>query len=259
MALPACTAGVCSSSCAAGFADCDRDLGRGALGNGCETSLADDPQNCGACGAPCAAAAGTVAACAARRCGWYALVTSPLTGSRLHGGPGGLPFSMLCQANEVVTGLRVVATDAWLYGLAVDCGHLELARTGAAYTVKITPGKTFDMVGASITGQPPPVPLKCPPSTVVIAVTGTTWSTAAFTENVKAITLTCAELVVDAARQVTVRAPTTMLSAGSTTGGVTPFADACGVAGALVGLTGRNGTLIDAVATTCGKVAVALQ
>jgi hypothetical protein len=51
-AFAACTAGVCKvAACSAGFGDCD-----GQSGNGCETDLAVDPSNCGACGNVCAVA-----------------------------------------------------------------------------------------------------------------------------------------------------------------------------------------------------------
>jgi hypothetical protein len=39
---------TCSIACTAGFSDCD-----GNPANGCETDTGTDPQNCGACGAPC--------------------------------------------------------------------------------------------------------------------------------------------------------------------------------------------------------------
>lgn len=45
----ACTAGVCAGACAAGFADCNGDK----LADGCETNIASDAANCGACGDSC--------------------------------------------------------------------------------------------------------------------------------------------------------------------------------------------------------------
>ena len=45
----ACTDGVCSTSCNAGFADCDADAA-----NGCEVDTRTDTMNCGACGGACA-------------------------------------------------------------------------------------------------------------------------------------------------------------------------------------------------------------
>ncbi len=46
-----CTAGACVQTCSLGFGDCN---GNKPL-DGCETSLAADPDNCGACGITCAA------------------------------------------------------------------------------------------------------------------------------------------------------------------------------------------------------------
>jgi len=53
-----CTNGLCTSTCDEGFADCDSDDS-----NGCETDLASDDANCGACGAMCSGGS-----CAASSC-----------------------------------------------------------------------------------------------------------------------------------------------------------------------------------------------
>lgn len=45
-----CKASTCGQHCAAGFGDCNTDF----CGDGCETSLAYDEKNCGACGHECA-------------------------------------------------------------------------------------------------------------------------------------------------------------------------------------------------------------
>ncbi len=50
IAMPACTGGVCTRSCDAGFDDCDADK----LTNGCETDLLTSESNCGFCGNACA-------------------------------------------------------------------------------------------------------------------------------------------------------------------------------------------------------------
>ncbi len=54
-----CTATVCGSTCATGFGDCD-----GLSSNGCESNLATDSRNCGACGTACTGGQ----TCAARVC-----------------------------------------------------------------------------------------------------------------------------------------------------------------------------------------------
>jgi hypothetical protein len=58
----ACSVGSCVLSCDAGFASCD-----GNAANGCETQIAVDTANCGACGAACSTAGGT-ASCTAGAC-----------------------------------------------------------------------------------------------------------------------------------------------------------------------------------------------
>jgi hypothetical protein len=58
-----CSAGVCTPSCSAGYADCNGD-------GICETSLMSSPTNCGACGAVCPSAANANAVCQSGGCGW---------------------------------------------------------------------------------------------------------------------------------------------------------------------------------------------
>jgi hypothetical protein len=61
-ATPACAAGRCGFTCAAGFADCD-----GSAANGCEVNTTNTPSHCGACGRACAVPNGT-AGCAMSQC-----------------------------------------------------------------------------------------------------------------------------------------------------------------------------------------------
>jgi hypothetical protein len=57
-----CVSSVCVPNCSGGSDDCDGDPA-----NGCETSTATDPQNCGACSVACGTSNGT-AGCAAGQC-----------------------------------------------------------------------------------------------------------------------------------------------------------------------------------------------
>jgi hypothetical protein len=58
-----CNNGVCSASCSAGSADCDKNPD-----NGCEVSTKDDVANCGACGKICGKQNTTTSACSNGSC-----------------------------------------------------------------------------------------------------------------------------------------------------------------------------------------------
>jgi hypothetical protein len=63
-----CMGGTCGlSPCATGTRDCNMNLGTG--GDGCETSVLNDPNNCGACGNTCAVAPNRSATCTMGVCG----------------------------------------------------------------------------------------------------------------------------------------------------------------------------------------------
>ena len=51
--VPSCQSGACSYVCLKGFADCNGDLAKGSLGDGCEVDLLTDNANCGACNTAC--------------------------------------------------------------------------------------------------------------------------------------------------------------------------------------------------------------
>ena len=65
VANPTCGVALCNGVCDGGFADCNGDK----LGDGCETGISMDLNNCGACGKVCPAPPNAVAGCANSMCG----------------------------------------------------------------------------------------------------------------------------------------------------------------------------------------------
>ncbi len=63
-AQPACSAGSCAITCNPNFGNCN-----GNNLDGCETPLASDPMNCGACNMRCPSASGAAATCTSGMCG----------------------------------------------------------------------------------------------------------------------------------------------------------------------------------------------
>ncbi|MBI5534379.1 MAG: hypothetical protein HY898_16770 [Deltaproteobacteria bacterium] len=63
----ACTLGVCTSSCQAGYGNCSQPAAP-ALDDGCESDLSTSTANCGACGRPCSGSNAASLSCAAGLC-----------------------------------------------------------------------------------------------------------------------------------------------------------------------------------------------
>ncbi len=62
-AAPSCSSGTCALACNTGFANCD-----GSNANGCEQSITDDVNHCGACAMRCASADNAAPRCASGTC-----------------------------------------------------------------------------------------------------------------------------------------------------------------------------------------------
>jgi hypothetical protein len=65
--LAQCSAGLCDSTCVAGFGNCTTP-GAPTADNGCETNTGTDPANCGACGRACSTAGTAALACSGGLC-----------------------------------------------------------------------------------------------------------------------------------------------------------------------------------------------
>ncbi len=134
-AMQACVNGACAlGDCDTGFENCDGDDS-----NGCETNIAEDPANCGACGAVCviphATASCTNGTCGIGACdsGWMDCNDDPTDGCEADV----MNDSMNCGA----CGIRCCVNDPTCQaGLCGTCGCTQ-------YTVNC-PG---DPIGACIT------------------------------------------------------------------------------------------------------------
>jgi hypothetical protein len=117
--IPSCSAGACGVACNQKTGNCDKDDT-----NGCETSLGDDPKNCGACGHDCEGGACTDGVCQP-----FALV----------GGEG--------TCNQI----RLTATDVFwtALGKGVDgCPKTGCGGIGASFLPLSTDG--FGIGGSSV-------------------------------------------------------------------------------------------------------------
>src|ERR1043165_6720377 len=164
---------------------------------------------------------------------------------------------MLCNPGDVAIGIRGYVSQDSLYGIAVDCGRLEIRPNGTSEMLDIVATRSPAIIG----GYPDQTAqtkfaLPCPPSSIVTAVSGATlppWGDARIC--VKELTLSCSPVKVDSTRKLVIGASPTMISAGKQDDTSTAFpADTCGPGGAVTGFTGNNGNLLDAVAIQCGTV-----
>jgi hypothetical protein len=197
--------------------------------------------------------------CSAGACGTYDVTVTHTSVSPLYGNAdGGSDFRMPCGANEAVIGISGVGSDA-VYGLGASCGRLELRQTDGGYAVQVTPTSVLPVVGGNVTPSPPGFSLQCPPSTLVSAVSGTTWAPPTYKELVKELTITCSELAIDSSLNVTHLPPAATLDAGVVSGTVRSFSQSCGTSGAVDGFAGRSGAFIDGISISCSRVSVGLQ
>jgi hypothetical protein len=143
--VAACEAGVCTSSCAEGFDDCDVDPK-----NGCEVQIATNIAHCGACGHVCGAANADIPPkCAAGKCSFTCKTdfghctasdesgcetnfqTDPLNcGACGHSCLGGTCDAGRCQPFQV-------SSAANPRGIAVDANHLYYTSSSQNYVQRV--------------------------------------------------------------------------------------------------------------------------
>jgi hypothetical protein len=271
-----CVSAQCRRTCAADHADCNKDLDRGGDGDGCEVNLSEDASSCGACGASCREAAGTVATCSAAKCMSYGVSVSsaPFPGDVSHGGKGGSPFQRECAAGELVVGIDAVSDADAVYGFSVLCSRVALTKTST------TPGKAklpeelglstpephaLPLIGCAGPNSPGAIPpaclrpadaeptttrLRCPEGAVVAAVGGAITTYNGTTLGLKQLLLTCARAVPDAQRQI-IFMPQSTLEVGTNASATEKFQTSCPKGAAVLGFSGGAGAFIDGISHSC--------
>lgn len=135
----ACSGSACPGACPTGFADCDNDPS-----NGCETNIATDAANCGACGAACGAA-NTKApptcdqgACAfSCKPGYLHCASASSLGCDTHedasscGACGHSCGASACTSSFVCAPVDIATGQNTPMGISVDTGSIYWAEYGA--------------------------------------------------------------------------------------------------------------------------------
>jgi hypothetical protein len=266
-ALTLCANASCVRACVPGRADCNGDLRLGALGDGCETDTDDELQNCGGCGVRCDRSESAVATCSARKCMSFSGLVGPAApgGNVLHGADsGGQTYHQLCGSDEVLVGIDAVFDASTLYGYAGLCARLLLSGTPATMNLSLGATSAFALLGKDVKGAPPVQRLACPAGTAVTAVSGATWYVLSGKEmgkvssklSIKALSLTCSALTLDAQRHVVFGATASALRAGSSALATATFNDTCPAGAAVVGFNGRADAYIYSEQTQCAALSI---
>jgi hypothetical protein len=165
-----------------------------------------------------------------------------------------------CPANQAVVGyrgfLRQADADAGVHTpyvgqIATLCGSLSLDSSSPSQVV-VTPSTTLASRGMW-TG--PAWQQTCPDDEVVVSFSGS------YSSFIDRIGFQCARWVVSSATpgQPIVRGATTTLPPAGGTGGMTPFADACGPGQMATGSKINWGFFVDAFGLYCGTPRVASE
>jgi hypothetical protein len=267
-AVTSCANASCVRACVPDRADCNGDLSLGALGDGCETHIDDEPQNCGGCNVRCDRSEAAVVTCSARKCmSFSALVGAAAPGGNvLHGADsGGQTYQQLCGSNEVLVGIDAVFDASTLYGYAGLCARLLLSGTPANMNLSLGATSAFALLGKGVKAAPPVRRLACPAGTAVTALSVATWYLPSGKEmgkdmssklSIKTLSLTCSALTLDAQRHVVFGATATTLTAGSSATATATFNDTCPAGAAVVGFNGRADAYINSEQTQCAALSI---
>lgn len=246
-----CMNGSCVRSCQSGRDDCDRDLVHGLAGNGCETPVEADPDNCGLCRRRCVPPADGFAGCEAQKCVGYTLVSGASKTGPLHGNElGGVYFGNLCAPGEVVTGIggRGEATAVW--AVRAKCARLRVTRSGERLAVSTVATTPTSQAGSGGLGAP--VEFDCPANMVITSISGSTiLYSGTSAPSIRSLTVGCSAIQADVKRIVSlVAGPTHTIGMDTTE----VFSETCGPNGVLVGFRGHEGDWLDGLRSECAPL-----
>jgi hypothetical protein len=256
-AVVSCINGTCNRTCASGYDDCDNDRVHGSEGNGCESRVVDDVDNCGACRKRCVPPEYGIATCSAQVCSGHTMMATDFTASPLHGNTtGGGPFSTPCLDGEVMIGISGLGDANIVYATRVHCARLELKQANGITSVGTRATWMTDLVGGDNLIPVPSFSLLCPPNTIVTKVSGSTdyYDSVVTVPNIKRISLTCSAVKVDANFALSLTVDATIQIGRDAAAPIEVFEEPCRQPGAAMGLSGRSGAYLDALAVHCGKL-----
>jgi hypothetical protein len=243
--------------------DCNEDLASGTEGDGCETEIVSDIQNCGACELACEQGPGILAECEDRRCFKTSVrhtQAGPI-GSAEHGAAsGGTAYDQRCAAGQALVGIRVAGDASFVLGIGAVCAPLDLHGSPAGpFELALGTQQEHELSG----GQPAganisPSTLLCPSGEVVTRVDGGIGTFASTLTCVTQLTLTCSTISLDGMNAFRLQPSGTTLSSGSVSDQGT-FSDVCLEGQVAIGFTGRSGDIIDGLQTHCAALEVARE
>lgn len=264
-----CEQGACRYECDPGYGDCD-----GELGNGCEVTLAETLEHCGACNRRCVAQEGAVAACEAATCTTYALDFGTAVSHPPHGSAHPNTAFQTCPEGAALAGLDgFVADGITVDSLRIWCSPLSLGETsdGPAIVVGSASRGSEAYVGAdpdfvSSSTVRTPYSLQCDDGKIVRAVritlsdryvdaNGVRYPT------VKDVAIRCARPHLEAGHVVfaTDDRPLMANVAGALSDRLTIFDDQCAGSGVVTGFMAAYAANVDQLTTYCSEVKIAVE
>lgn len=158
------------------------------------------------------------------------------------GGEGGSPFGLTCLGTQVATGLRVAISPDFggspsIRDVAIRCTEFRIGVFGGS---SLTSANTFTLSAGGSSSLPSPTDLFCSPGEVMTGIQGSTKIAVVTRPTIENLSVQCKDILSGA---VTIVGPA---HAGITTAFTLPCPS-----GAVIGLKGRKGSIIDKIQASC--------